>query len=91
MRKSRLSKAKQKVKIRHIKQFVKECLTGLSGAAPNINEEVANYTFQVFRNLNQAREKWSVAFLVRPAVGCTLLSRKLGTSVYCPRIAKMTL
>nr|ABZ06081.1 hypothetical protein ALOHA_HF4000005I08ctg1g8 [uncultured marine microorganism HF4000_005I08] len=42
MRKSRLSKAKQKVKIRHIKQLVKECLTGLSGAAPNINEEVAN-------------------------------------------------
>ena len=42
MRKSRLSKAKQKVKIRHIKQLVKECLAGLSGAAPNINEKVAN-------------------------------------------------
>ena len=42
MRKSRSSKAKQKVKIRNIKQFVKECLAGLSGAAPNINEKVAN-------------------------------------------------
>jgi hypothetical protein len=42
MAKSRLSKAKQKVKIRHIKQLLKECLAGLFGAAPNINEKVVN-------------------------------------------------
>ena len=42
MRKSRLSKAKQKVKIRHIKQLVKECFAGLSRAALNISEKVAN-------------------------------------------------
>ena len=49
MRKSRLSKAKQKVKIRHIKQLVKECFTGLSGAAPNINEEVERGVFSQAR------------------------------------------